>query len=122
MRVMKRLCLAAAPLAILAACETPQSTALTTPSLAAAAKSPSNSAPSRAVVASGLLNPRGIAFSKEGDLYVAEAGTTQGTTSTAALCRQDPMQSLSGHTGRISRIVGGAPVPVISGLPSSHHA
>jgi hypothetical protein len=122
MRTMKRFFLAAAPLAMLAACETSPSTELTAPSLASAAKSPSNPVPSRTVVASGLLNPRGIAFSKEGDLYVAEAGTTQGATSTLGLCQQDPMQSLSGHTGRISRIVGGAPVPVISGLPSSHHA
>jgi glucose/arabinose dehydrogenase len=121
MRKLARFCLTAAPLAILAACDQPQSI-ITAPSLAAAAKKPSNTAPSRTVVASGLLNPRGIAFSKDGDLYVAEAGTTEGTTSTSAVCNQDPMPSLSGHTGRISRIVGGAPVPVVQGLPSSHHA
>jgi hypothetical protein len=119
MRKLTRLCFAAAPLAILAACEQPQSTALTAPSLAAASKKPNDALPTRAVVASGLNNPRGIAFSNTGDLYVAEAGTTEGTTSTS--CQQDPMPSLSGTTGRISRIVGGAPVPVISGLPSSHH-
>src|SRR5438128_211848 len=105
MRNFTRMCFAAAPLAVLAACEQPQSTGLTAPSLAAASKKPGDPAPSRVVVASGLNNPRGIAFSKEGDLYVAEAGTTEGTTSTS--CPQDPMPSLSGRTGRISRIVGG---------------
>jgi hypothetical protein len=121
MRNFTRLFLAAAPLAMLAACEQPESL-LTAPSLAAASKKPSDAAPTRTVVASGLLNPRGLAFSKEGDLYVAEAGTPEGNISTAGLCQQDPMPSTSGHTGRISRIVGGAPVPVITGLPSAHHA
>ena len=113
--------LAAAPLAILAACDQTQSV-ITAPSLAAASKKPSDAAPSRSVVASGLLNPRGIAFSKEGDLYVAEAGTPVGTTSTVGTCQQDPMVSQSGRTGRISRVVGGSAVPVVTGLPSSHHA
>ena len=121
MRTLTRSLLAAAPLLALAACDQPQSV-ITAPSLAAAAKSPSNAAPTRTTVASGLLNPRGIAFSKDGDLYVAEAGTTAGTTSTANQCQQDPMPSLSGNTGRISKIVGGVAVPVITGLPSSHHA
>jgi len=118
MRKLARLCIVAAPLAFLAACDQPQSV-ITAPSLAAATRSPSPSAPTRTVVASGLLNPRGIAFSKEGDLYVAEAGTGAGGLSTAGQCQQDPNPSTSGNTGRISRIVAGAPVPVVSGLPSS---
>jgi len=120
MRNLTRSILAAAPLAVLAACDQSQ-TLVTAPSLAAAAKSPSNAAPTRTTVASGLLNPRGIAFSKEGDLYVAEAGTPDGNNSTVGTCQQDPMVSHSGNTGRISRIVGGAAVPVVTGLPSSHH-
>lgn len=120
MRKFTRSLFAAAPLAMLAACDQSQSI-ITAPSLAAAAKSPSVAAPTRTVVASGLLNPRGIAFSKEGDLYVAEAGTPVGTNSTIGTCQQDPMVSHSGNTGRISRIVAGAPVPVVTGLPSSHH-
>jgi glucose/arabinose dehydrogenase len=121
MRKFTRSLLAAAPLAILAACDQSQSV-ITSPSLAAAAKAPNNPAPSQPTpVASGLNNPRGIAFDNRGNLYVAEAGTTEGNISTEETCQQDPMVSHSGHSGRISRIVSGAPVPVITGLPSSHH-
>lgn len=121
MRNLTRMCLAVAPLAILAACDQSQST-IAAPSLSSAAKAPNNPPPSAPIrVASGLNNPRGIAFDNRGDLYVAEAGTTDGNISTQGTCQQDPMVSHSGHTGRISKIVGGAPVPVIQGLPSSHH-
>jgi len=121
MRILSRLMFSAAPLAMLAACDQLQPT-ITAPSLASAAKAPNNPAPSQpTLVASGLNNPRGIAFDNRGNLYVAEAGTTAGNISTEGTCRQDPMVSHSGHTGRISKIVGGAPVPVITDLPSSHH-
>jgi len=121
MRTFPRLMFALAPLAMLAACDQPQST-ITAPSLASAAKAPNNPAPSQpTLVASGLNNPRGIAFDNRGNLYVAEAGTTDGNISTEGTCQQDPMVSHSGHTGRISKIVNGAPLPVIQGLPSSHH-
>ena len=121
MRSFTRSILAAAPLAIIAACDQSH-TLITAPSLSAAAKKPSDAAPTRTTVASGLLNPRGIAFSKDGQLYVAEAGRPEGTTSTVGMCQQDPMVSQSGRAGRISRIVGGSAVPVVTGLPSSHHA
>ncbi len=121
MRNLTRVFLAAAPVAMLAACDQPQST-ISAPSLSSAAKAPDHPPASVPVrVASGLNNPRGIAFDNRGDLYVAEAGTTDGNISTEGTCQQDPMVSHSGHTGRISKIVGGTAVPVISGLPSSHH-
>ena len=105
---------------LLAACEESHPTEVGPRSLALASKGPSGPAvPTTSVVATGLNNPRGIAFGPDGALYVAEAGTG-GTTSTDGQCVQDPNPSKSGPTGQISRIdAQGHATAVVSGLPSS---
>jgi len=115
----RQLLLAIAPLALLAACEQTQPTELAPRSLALS-KSPSGQVtPTTSVFATGLSNPRGIAFGPDGALYVAEAGSG-GTTSTVGQCTQDPNPSKSGPTGKITRIDSqGSKSTVVSGLPSS---
>ena len=75
-------------------------------------------APSVLVIASGLDNPRGLAFGTDGALYVAEAG--RGGTST--LCAVDPGTGANrcyGPTGAITRITRqGVQQRVVTGLPS----
>ena len=74
------------------------------------------------VVASGLNNPRGLAFSPWGELYVAEGGTG-GTLSTAGTCTQviPPIGPYTGgHTSRISKIdAKGKRKTVLDHLPSN---
>jgi hypothetical protein len=84
------------------------------------------------VYASGLDDPRGLAFSPSGQLYVAEAGTTEGTfvpppppppnePPTQARCEVYwPVgPATPGFTGRISRIdPDGSRTTVVDGLPS----
>ena len=67
-------------------------------------------------VASGLDNPRGLAFDRNGALYVAEAG--KGGT---APCRPGPEggQVCFGLSGAITKIARGSQRRVVSGLPSS---
>jgi hypothetical protein len=78
--------------------------------------------PKVTVVASGLNNPRGLAFSENGALYVAEGGTG-GTASTAGLCTQvvPPIGPYTGgFTASIARISRhGTTTVVASGLPST---
>jgi hypothetical protein len=107
------------PLTLLGACEQTQPTELAPRSLALSAARPvAPVAPTTSVFATGLSNPRGIAFGPDGALYVAEAGTG-GTTSTVGQCVQDPNPSKSGPTGKITRIEAGQKTTVVSGLPSS---
>ena len=73
-------------------------------------------------VATGLNDPRGIAFGRQKNMYVAEAGIGGGTLSTVGLCDQvqPPVGSyLGGATGRVVEIVGGVAVAIADGLPSA---
>jgi hypothetical protein len=74
------------------------------------------------VFASGLENPRGLAFSPEGVLYVAEAGTGGSSSTTSEQCQQVPPPVgpyTGGFTSRISKIAAdGTRTTVVDGLPS----
>jgi hypothetical protein len=75
---------------------------------------------SRLVVASGLDNPRGLAFGPEGFLYVVESG--RGGDSALCLPPVDPMAPVRcyGPTGAITRVVGlNDHQRVVTGLPSA---
>jgi len=86
------------------------------------------------VVAQGLLDPRGLVQGPAGDLYVAEAGTTEGVFTPPAPPPPDPSTltrnrcfinwplgpATGGHTGRISRIDrAGHRSTVAAGFPST---
>jgi len=75
------------------------------------------------VFASGLANPRGLAFGPGGDLYVAEGGDPSGNTlSSAGVCPQvgEVGPYTGGFTSRISRIdPQGNRTTVVGHLPSS---
>jgi hypothetical protein len=77
------------------------------------------------VVATGLNNPRGLAFDEEGNLYVAEGGTG-GTVSTVGQCTQvaapvGPYRG--GFNASITKFSpSGQRTIVASGLPSSQTA
>jgi len=75
------------------------------------------------VVASGLNDPRGIAFGPRRHMYVGEAGSGGGTLSTVGQCDQvqPPVGPFrGGMTGRVVEITaGGVPVAVADGLPSA---
>jgi len=66
------------------------------------------------VVATGLDNPRGLAFAPNGELYVAEAGRGG-----AGPCFDGPEgEACFGTTGAIARVDGGTVERVVTGLPS----
>jgi hypothetical protein len=75
------------------------------------------------VFASGLNNPRGLAFGPGGDLYVAEGGLGGSLTTTPTECTQVPSPVgpySGGFTSRISKIgPNGVRTTVVAGLPSS---
>jgi hypothetical protein len=90
------------------------------PALVAAAVCllPSLAAAQARVIASGLDNPRGLAFSPEGRLYVAEAG--RGGNG-ACILAGDGQQACYGETGAVTRIDpfdDDPPRRVVTGLPS----
>lgn len=71
------------------------------------------------VIASGLDNPRGLAFGPDG-LYVAESGRGFGGASTGP-CAPNPAGGepvCLGQTGAITRIAGTTSTRVVTGLPS----
>lgn len=77
------------------------------------------------IFATGLNNPRGLKFSPNGRLYVAEAGTGRGNLSTKDICVQVPFPVgpyIGGITGgRISKINWkGKRSTVTDQLPTSH--
>jgi hypothetical protein len=83
-----------------------------------AATAAAQATPQAEVIASGLANPRGIAFSPNGELYVAEAGRGgNGNCTTIA----DGQLACYGESGAITRVDptgASAPRKVLSGLPS----
>jgi hypothetical protein len=66
------------------------------------------------VVASGLNNPRGLTFSPNGGLYVAEAGT--GGSGPCFAGPEGP--ACFGHSGSVTRVDRAGQRRVLSGLPS----
>ena len=74
--------------------------------------------PSVEVIAKGLVNPRGIAFAPNGQLFVTEAGRGGNGKCTVL---GDGQNACYGETGALTRIDPSgvrAPVRVIAGLPS----
>jgi hypothetical protein len=80
-------------------------------------------APKVKVYASGLENPRGLRFSPEGVLYVAEAGLGGSLSTTPVQCQQVPFSIgpyTGGYTSRISKFDSqGTRITVAEGIPSS---
>lgn len=74
-------------------------------------------APAQTVYMSGLANPRGLAFSPDGTLYVAEAGAGGGAS--GPVFTGPGGSGTFGATGGVSSRQGsGAQTRVVSGLPS----
>jgi hypothetical protein len=68
----------------------------------------------QSIVASGLDNPRGLAFGADGALYVAEAGRGG-----AGPCFPGPEgEACFGETGAVSKVAHGKVRRVVTGLPS----
>jgi hypothetical protein len=86
--------------------------------------SPSHAQPPKVrVFASGLENPRGLRFSPEGVLYVAEAGLGGDLSTTPEQCQQVPFPVgpyTGGYTSRISKFdFKGVRTTVAEGIPSN---
>ena len=67
------------------------------------------------VIASGLNNPRGLAFGPDGALYIAEAGLAGGA-GPSTMVRGAP--SVYTETGSITRYEAGVQTRIAAGLPS----
>jgi hypothetical protein len=73
------------------------------------------------LVASGLTNPRGVLWTADGTLYVAQAGV--GGESLGTPTAPPPVGPFSGGpTASVVRIDGGCPVVIAEGLPSNVNA
>ncbi|WP_342115297.1 ScyD/ScyE family protein [Pseudoduganella sp. OTU4001] len=77
-----------------------------------------HAAPQVDIIASGLNNPRGIAFAPNGQLFVAEAGSGGNGACITAADNRSVCYGESGALLRIDPAGVAAPVRVISGLPS----
>ena len=87
--------------------------------LAAAQDAPSGPA----VVAHGLVNPRGFAWGPDGTLYVALAGTGGTTLATEPAPITTGLGPFYvGPTAAVVQVVDGCPVAVAGGLPSAANA
>jgi DNA-binding beta-propeller fold protein YncE len=82
------------------------------------------SVPSVSTYASGLTNPRGLAFGPDGNLYVAEAGTG-GSQTPADIDPSCPLMVnvfspfTAGYSGRVTRVrADGTKETVADNLPS----
>ncbi len=70
-------------------------------------------------IASGLRNPRGIAFAPNGALYVAEAGMGGPGPCIPSPSQPPPVVRCYGETGSLTRILpGGGFERILTGLPS----
>jgi hypothetical protein len=70
-------------------------------------------------VASGLANPRGIAFAPNGELFVAEAGQGGPGPCINSPVAAPPIQRCYGESGAVTRIIPGVGFErVVTGLPS----
>jgi hypothetical protein len=73
------------------------------------------------VVASGLDNPRGLAFAHSGALYIAEAGRG-GDISLQLQYGGSPIELFFGASGAITEVLDGVQTRVVTGLPSKAQA
>ncbi len=69
------------------------------------------------VVATGLNDPRGLAVTADGTVYVAEAGTG-GDTCLNLGDEEEPFEVCFGQTGSVTQIAGDTQTRVATGLPS----
>ena len=90
----------------------------------ASGKKPKSSGPSVTTYATGLTNPRGLAFGPDGNLYVAEAGVGGGQTP-AYIDPGCPVDVniyspyTAGYSGRVTRVLAdGTTETVAADLPS----
>jgi sugar lactone lactonase YvrE len=71
------------------------------------------------VVATGLDNPRGLAFAPDGSLYIAEAGLASGSGPSTTIRGESFFYT---ETGAVTRVSGGSQSRILTGLPSIYGA
>jgi hypothetical protein len=87
--------------------------------IAAGGVAPAAADPKVTQVMSGLANPRGLAFGREGALYVAEAGRGGfGSSDPPCFTGQVGAKRCYGATGAISRLWHEVQRRIVTGLPS----